>query len=204
MLDSERKSKIISVFGVKGSGKTNWIKYYIYHHPELRFLIVDHHLEYELNDKTILIRSVADLASHEDTNFSRYNQVLLRGKINYEEFWKFAATCRRWVIVFDEIDKCCSSSWLPEGLYDICQFGRHLQVDLIGGARRPANVHRDVTSQSDEIIVHKIREPRDLKYIHDFCGEFAARRAPTLAVGEFIRFPVDDSWDINTTDAIEE
>lgn len=187
--ESERRSTIISVFGVKGSGKTNWIKYYIYTHPEKKYLIVDHHYEHKVDNRTVLINSVYDLAYHEHTDFNRYNKVILRGKVDYNEFWTFAETCRTWCIVFDEIDKSCSPTSIPIGLYNICQFGRHIQVDLIAGARRPANVHRDVTSQSDLIIVHRVREPRDIKYVQDFCGEEIAKICPNLKLGEFVRYP---------------
>lgn len=194
--DIERKNHVVMVFGIKGSGKTNFIKHYIYTHPEERYIIYDHQYEHRIDKYSVLIHNLQELR-HIDLNrgLTRKNKIIMRGKLGlsstkaFDTFWLFAASCHGWTIVFDEIDKCCSAHYIPAGLYDIVQFGRHTRVSLLCGARRPANVHHDITSQANLIITHRISEPRDLKYIADYCGQEVAEMAPKLELGEFVRYP---------------
>lgn len=73
-------------------------------------------------------------------------------------------------IVIDEIDieyKAYVSN--DSYLYKICNFGRHKELDLIGVARRPANMPRILTSQSNYLFLgNSNQEPLDLKYIKEF------------------------------------
>ena len=72
-------------------------------------------------------------------------------------------------------------------LYDIVHLARHQGkgAAVIGTARRPANVRRDLTSQADRIFVGKLSEQLDLKYVADFAGKAAARHARQAKVGQF-------------------
>ena len=73
-------------------------------------------------------------------------------------------------IVIDEIDiEYKSFVNNTSYLYKICNFGRHKELDLIGVARRPANMPRILTSQSNYLFLgNSNQEPLDLKYIREF------------------------------------
>ena len=73
-------------------------------------------------------------------------------------------------IVIDEIDiEYKAYVGNDSYLYKICNFGRHKEIDLIGVARRPANMPRILTSQSNYLFLgNSNQEPLDLKYIREF------------------------------------
>jgi len=184
-----RHNTAIIIFGRKGYGKTVWMRYYIQKNPERKFIIFDHQFEYDIDDRTIVVNSLQDFKHLGMYSMHNKNKIIIRGRINFENFWIFAATCRGYWIGFDEIDKCCSPTYIPEGLNEICQYGRHHGVNLMVAARRPGMVNRNLTSQADHIICFNIREPRDLKYIQDYAGPEIAEKLPTLEVLEFVRYP---------------
>lgn len=179
---------IITVFGRKGFGKTQFLRYYIHKHPSRDYIIFDHFHEHEPGADSVVIYRLSDF-EHADPDKHRY---LIRGPVPFEDFWDFAASCRGMTVVFDEVDKCCTAGDLPGGLNDIVQYGRHLDVSLLVAARRPSRVNRSVTSQSDFIVSYNLQEPRDLAYLAEFCGDAYARAASTLRNGECIIYPEAD------------
>lgn len=83
-------------------------------------------------------------------------------------FWRFISQIRNVWIICDEIDRECNAYGIRPELKDVLNYGRHRGLNLIGIARRPSQVHRDLTSQSDWKVVYNTHEPRDLKYLSDF------------------------------------
>lgn len=182
---------IIVVFGRRGFGKTTWIKYFIFENPNQRYLIMDHFHEYDVDEHSCVITSLEELEYLEFSPYDNVNKIIFRGEVEFDSIFATACEMQNVVVVFDEIDMVCSPYGIDDNLNRIIQYGRHLNVGLIGASRRPANVHRNLTSQAMEIICFNIQEPRDLKYIADFCGENIANNLPNLKVGEFMKFPTD-------------
>lgn len=77
---------------------------------------------------------------------------------------------KNFLLVIDEIDLFYGAT-LPQNtaLYRIINLGRHSEIDIIGVARRPANMPRPLTSQSDNIYIGNMNhEPNDEKYLKEF------------------------------------
>lgn len=185
---------IIVVFGRRGFGKTTWIRWHIYERPEKVFFIYDHHREY-IFERAYYYNSVKDFLMENDSfeiNDYSYNKVIFRGEIDYDEFFEMCYEVGNCIAVFDEIDNACNTAFMSKSLNKIIQYGRHKNVGLIGSARRPSRVVRDLTANASSIIIYNIQEPRDLKYIEEFCGEDFAEMAPWLDIGEYIHYPPDE------------
>lgn len=53
------------------------------------------------------------------------------------------------------------------------QRGRHYQLHLLAATRRPAEVHRDVSSQADVLATFRQHEPNDVKFLKDVSPDLA-------------------------------
>lgn len=182
----------IVVFGKKGMGKTSWIYHFIKDNPQDIYFIYDHFHEYKF-EASSEYNSITDFW---DKNFtSKIN--IFRGEIDYDDFFRLCLTIGNCVCVFDEIDMVCSPAFISDPLYRIIHYGRHVLnednekvfVKLIGASRRPANVSRDLTSQADSVIVFKIDEPRDIKYLNEYTSVKVALLANKLDRLEFLVYP---------------
>jgi len=76
----------------------------------------------------------------------------------------------------DEIDLLATyQSWLDNPLRDFCHRGRHLpdvdgiprEVHIFGAARRPQNLHTDVTNLADEVLIFRVQGKNTLKRLVD-------------------------------------
>lgn len=81
------------------------------------------------------------------------------------QFVKQTGKC---TFLIDEIDMVSSPTTIPKELDYLLRYGRHHEIDIIGTARRPAEVHRNLTANSDDIYVYQTHEPRDLTYLQKF------------------------------------
>jgi hypothetical protein len=190
----------ILVLGKKGFGKSTWIRRHVFDNPNNIYLIYDHFKEYTPNDKdyfftnTKIFSSIEDFISYYEGFDAENNPLpngayIFRGEIEYDEFFKLAYTLQNCTLVFDEIDLACSAQFTDEYLYKIINYGRHTNNKIISASRRPHNVSRNLSSQADVIICYRIVEPRDMKYIEEYCGFEIAERCQTLNVGEYIKYP---------------
>lgn len=68
----------------------------------------------------------------------------------------------------DEVDRYCTAGHSDENLRWIIDYGRGQRISLIGLARRPARVSRDLSANADWIVAFQTQEPRDLDYLNDF------------------------------------
>lgn len=85
------------------------------------------------------------------------------------------------LLLLDEIDLLAGAhgylhSWVREAVH----YGRHLGISIIGCARRPANIHRDLTALATTVYLGQTTEPRDLDYCVRSWGEscLAAKYLP--------------------------
>lgn len=99
----------------------------------------------------------------------------------------YAAKCC--AVVLDELSLWCSPKYLPPNLELLAGTSRHRGVSFLATARRPAEVHRLITSVSDLTIAFQTVEPLDLVYLKERFGS-AVSRLPhlpprrALAVGD--------------------
>ena len=83
----------------------------------------------------------------------------------------------RIAVVFDEIDRATTAEHFANTdaaraspIYKLVHEGRHFNLDLLGGARRPVSVHPDVRSQGDIFWFFQTSEPNDLRWIKELDG----------------------------------
>lgn len=77
---------------------------------------------------------------------------------------------------------------LPDPIANLIAMGRHYRVSLLCAARRPREVSRMLTSQSDALLAFRQHEPRDAEYL----GEVMRSDVPTylrqLAPFNYLRY----------------
>lgn len=94
----------------------------------------------------------------------------------------------RMVYAVDEVDKYQEPGWAPPELYELLNYGRHVQVAMIGTARRGAQTSKEYTYGLSEICAFSFSEPGDLKYFESKCGTAVADVIPSLGKYEYIRW----------------
>jgi hypothetical protein len=104
--------------------------------------------------------------------------------------------CGRMVFAVDEVDTFMSPNYMPKGLYDVMNYGRHARMAFIGTARNTVQVARQFTSNLTEIDIFCMTEPRYLKYFADTCGESVTAEVPRLPTYSYIRWNTDGSYSI--------
>lgn len=77
----------------------------------------------------------------------------------------FSYACGGVVVECGEIQLIAPNYTLEQPVQNIIAMGRHFRVSILGAARRPREVSRFLTSQSDAILAFRQHEPRDTKYL---------------------------------------
>lgn len=183
-----RSNEVICVFGRKGSGKSYWIKQHLAKIPAGRSLWVwDPVSEYAGPSAEVplhsgsLFYSMRSMLEAAKAGKLGKRVVLQAPRSEFDLFCTFAYRTGQVTVVVDEINLFCSPSKCPAPLLELLRIGRHAEVDLIFAARRPAEVSRDLTAQSDKTVAFKTIEPADLEFFSKVCGKAFAERLPNLA-----------------------
>lgn len=149
---------IIVVFGQKGTGKSTFLEACLDDTRKPIKQIKDnrYYEEIWIVDPLMELTYLSDYAYNDDAE--RFHVV----KSIYEvDIVHIPA-----LIVIDEVDQFCSPQKpLPDCLDSWVQLGRHDDISIIAASRRPAEVHRTVTSQADYLILFRLTENRDREYI---------------------------------------
>jgi len=96
------------------------------------------------------------------------------------------------VLVVDEIDLYGDVRSPDESLLKVIRYGRHRGVSLIGVSQRPANVVRDLTAQSDILIMFHTTENRDVLYLADRIGSDNAERLRSIPQFSYLVYSAQD------------
>ena len=166
---------IYTVFGKRGSGKTVLIQTYAKRCS--RLLVWDVIGEYD--DIGYVCTSLdefleqASERSEEHTFKLVYQPVHEKRDIDecFDVFLRTAWIMGGCMVIVDEIDMLCTPAKVPPELFKNLNLGRHRNLGLICASRRPAQVPRLVTSQSDAIVYFMTIEPNDLAYVKDTVGK---------------------------------
>ena len=75
------------------------------------------------------------------------------------------------LFVVDEVDFFDSPSSQAREFKKMIHYSRHYSIDIITTSRRPANISRDLTSQTDAFSIFRITEKRDLDYFYALNAE---------------------------------
>jgi hypothetical protein len=107
--------------------------------------------------------------------------------------------CGRLIYAIDEVDRFTGAGWMPAGLDYLVNQGRHVQVSMICTSRRPAQVPRELTSQSHLFYVFRMTEPADLDYLREYIGKTGADVLPQLKPYNCLRW--EETTGIQVLDA---
>ena len=153
---SELKGKAITVIGLKGSGKTIWVKYLL--SSIKKHLIVDPMLEYQGYRRYIpKFRSFGDAAMEELDIVAE--ELVVPQKGNKAKVDLFAV---------DEANRYCPARHpLPPLIMDINDFQRHWDLTTVWVARRPTQLNTDLVELSNYIIVFNLAGKNDHQYLND-------------------------------------
>lgn len=166
-----KDNTIISIMGKKGSGKSYLTKEIMYEWP--RVIIVDNTGEYETEE----IYNGYDECVSALVNASKRNQfrISLRTRSVEDDLrlLEIVETIPSILLVVEEASRYVSSAFLPPEIEALIRYGRHKDISQIYLARRPTELHRDLTANSDVIVVFNTQEPRDINYLRSFIGEQA-------------------------------
>jgi len=185
---------ILAIFGRKGSGKTELTRKIIKEHP--RVFAFDTLAEYEKGFR-VCEGKQACIDAMLDVKDKRSYRVALRC-IELEDnlaLLDLAYEFPRSLVVVEETSLYARPTYLPNEIARLVRYGRHREIDQIYIARRPSEVHRDLTAQADLVVSFEQREPRDVKYLRDVAGEEAERvqmlpKYKVLAFGDLEKMPI--------------
>lgn len=98
---------------------------------------------------------------------------------------KLAGSVENVCLIVEEVDTYATPNVIPFELKRLLKVGRHFGVSMLFVSRRPAEIHRLITSQSQRFICFRMIEPNDVRYMTSIIGE-AARELPDLPMLHFI------------------
>jgi hypothetical protein len=164
---------VISLFGQKGSGKTTLAQAIIEEHD--RVIALDVMGQYD----TLAVRydydacAAALLAAAKQPTFGY--SLRCSDHEDYLDLMELCFELTDYLLVLEETSMFCSPSSFPREMSRLVRYGRHRQIDQIYIARRPAEIPRDLTANSDLIVSYFQQEPIDVKYLSAVSGEDASR-----------------------------
>lgn len=178
----KRENEIITILGKKGGGKTSLCANIT--NPLNRMIIFDYNREYERGlIVTNPVRLTQELQKYHDTAFRmiyRPDDSLLIEE-HFDGFSKIGYTLQNYTLVIEEVDLVSNAQFIPDGLHKIINYGRHKGINLIALSRRARKVPRDLTSNSDKVIIAgPLNEPIDLKYLSEFMDSADAEKVRDL------------------------
>jgi Helicase HerA, central domain len=190
---SERENTVCSIFGRKGSGKTFLARRIMRAYP--RVIILDTLGEYGERATIVEGRDDSIRAIRDACERKRFRLALrVLEPDDLLDVLTMAWECSDSLLVLEETSMVCSPVWLPPELARLVRYGRHRSISQLYIARRPAEIPRDLTAQSDVIISFQQTEPRDLAYLQavGFDASHVANlpRYRLAMIGEKAKFPL--------------
>lgn len=171
---------ILFVCGRKGSGKSTLVHAIAMEHERVFVLDTlgsEGEPDFEVvNGLDACVDAITDAANRETFRIS------LRSASTDEllSLLPIIETVPKSVLVIDETSFYCSPSFLPDELSSVLRYGRHAELSQIYVARRPSEIHREITAAADVVVTFQHHEPRDLAYFKAFAGERFAETVRTL------------------------
>lgn len=163
---------VLSIFGRKGSGKTTLARKVLQEFD--RVIVFDTLGQYDGEECWTVEACLA--AFERAAERPRFTISCRLADVNdYLDLFEVAFELPGVLLVFEEVSFYCSAYALPAELSTIVRYGRNRSIDQIYIARRPAEVHRDLTAQSDVIVSFVQHEPRDVAYLSAAAGEDVSR-----------------------------
>lgn len=183
----DRQNLVLSIFGRKGSGKS-WLT---------RELVQD-------RPRVFYLDSMGEAGERDGFEVVHGYEECVHAMLRVKDLKRFRLSLRTddtedliklgdlafeipdHLIVIEETSFYCSPSYLPPEISKLVRYGRHRGIDQIYIARRPSEIHRDLTAQSDLIVTFAMHEPRDVAYL----AAIAPSKEEAEAVRDLPRYKV--------------
>lgn len=194
------QNKIYTIIGHKGYGKTKLTEILITLNDK-PCIIADPRYQYEPKEYRRFFKNVGHfrkyiLNNNNRREFYRCKLELVVNGLNEDSFEELAALIYKMKnisFLVDEVDMFAPPTMnYKKSFYKLIHYGRHLQIDIFTTSRRPANISRNLTSQTDVTIFSKVREPNDKKYLKAFIGERYVKVAQSLPKFSFLVIDEDE------------
>lgn len=203
----QTQNKIQTIIGHKGYGKTALTEALTILNDKPA-IICDPRFQFTCKQKRrIEFKSVGDFRKwiHVTANFRDFYKYKLELVVHafddtFQELGELVYKMKSLTFVVDEVDMFFDTKATSKNsLYKIIHYGRHSEIDLISTSRRPANISRNLTSQTDLFYFSKLREPTDKKYVKDAIGLEYVKVVETLEKFSFLKYEDDEKHTILTT-----
>ena len=207
MLKRQVQNNIQTVIGHKGYGKTVLTEALMLL-ADKPTIVADPRFQYSTDQKRrVGFKSVGEFRKwiYNSANFKDFYRYKLELIVNafddtFEELAQIVFKMRFLMFVVDEVDMFFDTrASSKNSLYKIIHYGRHNEIDLISTSRRPANISRNLTSQTDIFYFSKLREPTDKKYIKDAIGCEYVSKVEHLERFSFLKFQDEEHHQIIKT-----
>lgn len=179
-------NEFVVILGKKGQGKTHYLKNYVAQKPRVFY----YDPKRQFSDRGIIINNTADLLQYirqrsrssfsivYQPDFGLQDRDVIREE--FREVSKIISIMKNIYFVIDEIHTCIEkNSEKNYYLNNIINAGRHSEISLVMTTIRYTQVDRDITAQSDKIVLFRTQEISDIKYFRERIGELA-EQLPTL------------------------
>lgn len=177
---------ITCVFGRKGAGKTTWIRRatendarLVIHDPVGQFQDVCH----VVHARLALVQAL-DTATREAEPFRLAAWLPEDGDADF--VIRACLAIGHCTLVLDECDWEASAVSVPRSLKRLVSYCRHWRIDILAGARRPADVPRTLTAQADRIVYFQLDEPADFDYVRRRGGDELLSLVQGLTEGQCV------------------
>ena len=176
------KNKVFVVFGLRGTGKSTFVNF-LANQVGITALMYDTLSESPPSPKYSVYRP------HDRYNVGELETVIkmIIPGVNKSPFAS--------LFVIDEANRFCPSKphVLPPIVADLNDQCRHYNMGLGFVARRPVQLHQDITELADYIVIFRLTGVRDIKYLNDISMGLGAM-IKTLKGYEFIIVEPDRSY----------
>jgi len=164
-------NKGFAIFGLRGSGKTYLSRYILHRHPA--------HMVYDtLHEYQGFNRYIVKYRQFENAAVNELNQFINQIVINSRKIRMF---------IIDEANRYCppKPARLPDGVLQLNDWQRHMNVGFGCIARRPSQLHQDITELASYIFVFNLAGKNDQAYLNEL-ADGLGDAALTLTDHKFI------------------
>lgn len=164
--DLVNRNLIVSIFGRKGSGKTELSKKIAADFP--RVIAVDTVAQYGPEDgfEVYFGRDACAAAIVKAEKRDEF-RISLRSDDTEDllQLFRVIYEVTDILVLVDETPFYASPQKLPTELSLLVRYGRHRRISQVYIAQRPSEIHRSITAQSDIVVTFVQREKRDVAYL---------------------------------------
>jgi hypothetical protein len=151
------KNKHMSVFGLRGAGKTVWLKNLL--NNVKKHIVVDPMLEFKGYNRYIPTHRSYDEESVAEINMLAKTLIIPKSGSNKAKVDLFA---------IDECNRYAPALKTPaSAIMDILDLQRHWGLSTCYIARRPTQLNANVVELSDWIIIYRLSGVNDRKYLNN-------------------------------------